>query len=112
MEDSVNTSRPGRDRGWTKLVTSVAIAGMTATLTACDGGSSAGSTGNGSGAPVAGDTLTIAAPAPPNSLDPGTVDNAFTTYTLLAYAPLIYRAADGSLEPDLAKSWKLVGDGD
>ena len=107
----MNTSRPGRDRGWTKLVTSVAIAGMTATLTACDGGSSAGSTGNGSGAPVAGDTLTIAAPAPPNSLDPGTVDNAFTTYTLLAYAPLIYRAADGSLEPDLAKSWKLVGDG-
>jgi peptide/nickel transport system substrate-binding protein len=110
MEDSVNTSRPGRDRGWTRLVTGVAIAGMTATLTACDGGSSAGSTGNGSGDPVVGDRLTIAAAAPPNSLDPGTVDNAFTTYTLLAYDPLIYRAADGSLEPDLAESWELVGD--
>jgi peptide/nickel transport system substrate-binding protein len=111
MEDSVNSSRPGRARGWTTLITGVAIAGMTATLTACGGGASGSDTGNGSGTPVAGNTLTIATPASPNSLDPGTVDNAFTTYTLLAYAPLIYRAADGSLKPDLAKSWKLVGDG-
>jgi peptide/nickel transport system substrate-binding protein len=81
---------------------------MTTALAAC-GGASGGSAGDGSGHPVAGDTLTVAASAPPNSLDPGTVDNAFTTYTLLAYDPLIYRAADGSLTPDLAKSWQLVG---
>jgi ABC-type transport system substrate-binding protein len=106
----VHTSRPGRDRGWSPLLTSVAIVGLTATLAACSGGASAGSAGDGSGDPVPGDTLTIAAAAPPNSLDPGTVDNAFSTYTLLAYDPLIYRAADGSLQPDLADSWELVGD--
>jgi ABC-type transport system substrate-binding protein len=63
------------------------------------------------GAAVQGDTLTIAIQAAPNSLNPGTVDNAFTTYTLLAYESLIYQASDGSLQPGLAASWKYVGAG-
>ena len=78
-------------------------------LTACGGGSSAAGAGDGSGNAVVGNTLTIAAQAPPNSLDPGQVAQALTTFTIPAYDPLIYRAADGSLKPDLAASWKAVG---
>lgn len=106
----MQNSRPRFGRGWTRLVSGAGIAALMATTAACGGGSSASNPGNGSGDPVAGDTLTIATIAPPNSLDPGTVDNAFATFTLLAYDPLINRGADGTLEPGLAESWELVGD--
>ena len=106
----MHISRPRFGRGWTRLVSGAGIAALVATTAACGGGSSASTAGDSSGAPVVGDTLTIATIAPPNSLDPGTVDQAFSTYTMLSYDALIYRAADGSLKPDLAASWKLVGD--
>jgi peptide/nickel transport system substrate-binding protein len=63
------------------------------------------------GKPVAGDTLTLAFGAPPNSLNPGTISIAFSTYTQLAYDSLITQAPDGSLHPNLATSWKYVGTG-
>lgn len=105
---NVFRSMPGRKRhGYLPL----AAVALMASLSACSGTGSAGTgSGDGTGDPVPGDTLTIAVQAAPNSLDPGQVDAAFTTYTLLAYEPLIYRAADGSLEPGLAESWKAVGD--
>jgi ABC-type transport system substrate-binding protein len=79
------------------------------TLAACGG--SKDPAAKPAGAAVQGDTLTIAIQAAPNSLNPGTVDNAFTTYTLLAYESLVYQASDGSLQPGLATSWKYVGTG-
>jgi ABC-type transport system substrate-binding protein len=78
-------------------------------ISACGGSKQPATTPAGSA--KAGDTLTIAIQAPPNSLNPATVDNAFTTYTLLAYESLVYQASDGSLQPGLAKSWQYVGAG-
>ncbi|HZE49242.1 MAG TPA: ABC transporter substrate-binding protein [Jatrophihabitantaceae bacterium] len=98
-----------KNSGWAAGVAVLALI-----ATACGGGTNSKSSGNPTGkpgTPVAGDTLTVAIQSPPNSLNPGTVDNAFTSYTLLAYDPLIYQAADGSLQPDLATSWKYVGTG-
>jgi ABC-type transport system substrate-binding protein len=63
------------------------------------------------GKPVAGNTLTVAFGAPPNSLNPATISLAFSTYTQIAYDALITQAADGSLKPALATSWKYVGTG-
>ena len=88
---------------------SAVVLALATAVAACGGGSKTASTNT--GAPKAGNTLTVAVGSPPNSLNPGTVDNAFTTFTLLAYDPLIYQASDGSLQPDLAKSWKYVGAG-
>ncbi|MGN6606294.1 MAG: ABC transporter substrate-binding protein [Jatrophihabitans sp.] len=93
-----------------RATTLACTAALAAGLTACGGGSSSRSTtSTGGGKPVAGATLTIAAQAPPNSLDPAQVASALTAYTIPAYDSLIYRAADGSLQPDLASSWKAVG---
>lgn len=78
-------------------------------LAACGGG--AASTHSSDGKPVSGDTLTVAVQSAPNSMEPGTVDAAFVHFTELAYDPLIRQASDGSLEPDLATSWKFVGSG-
>ncbi len=74
-------------------------------LTACSAKpDSAGAPG---GAKQVGDTLTLASPAPPTGLNPGTVDNAFVTFTLLSYESLIYRDAKGTLQPALAQQWEL-----
>ncbi|MET0819913.1 MAG: ABC transporter substrate-binding protein [Aeromicrobium sp.] len=83
------------------------------TLTACAprGSDSEAAAGGATGEPVAGDTLTVAMPSPPTSLDPAKNDAAFVSYTLLAYEPLIYRASDGRLRPALATSWSYVGTG-
>jgi peptide/nickel transport system substrate-binding protein len=85
------------------------IAGTTCfLLAACGGGSPSGSA---SGKPVAGDVLTLTAPAAPPTLDPAKVDNSFINFTLLAYDPLIELAPDGSLQPALAARWGFVGSG-
>ena len=65
--------------------------------------------GCGGGEPVqpqAGDTLTIASPGAPPSLDPGTGDSQYSDYVNLAYDPLIVKAADGSFAPGLAVGWE------
>jgi len=54
----------------------------------------------------AGDTLTIASPGSPPSLDPAGGDNQYSDYYNLAYDPLIVMAADGTFEPGLALSWR------
>lgn len=101
------TIRPIQGRRASAIGGVVVAAAIVAT--ACGGGSPSSS--GGGGKPVAGNTLTVAVPAPPNSLNPGKVDNAFADYTVLAYDPLIYQASDGSLQPDVASSWKYLGSG-
>ncbi|GAB4064299.1 ABC transporter substrate-binding protein [Angustibacter speluncae] len=100
---------PTAPRRWTRLVAVTGAAALLSTLAACGGGTSGSTAGaTDSGERVHGDTLTIAAGAPPNSLDPALVDAAFTTYTMLGYESLLYRAADGSLQPGLAESWEVA----
>jgi peptide/nickel transport system substrate-binding protein len=53
-----------------------------------------------------GDTLTIASPGSPPSLDPAGGDNQYSDYYNLAYDPLIVMASDGTFKPGLAKSWR------
>ena len=93
----------------------VGAAALTVALAACGARTGAGAGGphttGATGTPVPGDTLTVAEQAPANSLDPAKVDTAFVNYTVLAYAPLIYRAPDGALRPGLARSWNYVGTG-
>ncbi|WP_279583059.1 ABC transporter substrate-binding protein [Fodinicola feengrottensis] len=96
-----------RDRSVLALV----VAATLAVTAACGGGAGRDGAPAPKGKPVAGRTLTVAVPSAPNSLNPATVDNAFVSYTMLAYDPLIYQASDGSLKPALAASWKYVGTG-
>ncbi|MDQ1552720.1 MAG: peptide/nickel transport system substrate-binding protein [Actinomycetota bacterium] len=83
-----------------------AVIGVVATSIALAGCSTGGSS------PKAPTTLTIAAPNGPNSLDPALNGNGtpLIWYTLLAYEPLIKRAADGTAKPGLATSWKYSSD--
>lgn len=54
--------------------------------------------------------LTIGTSYPPTpNLDPGNANGANLWYLELAYEPLIKMAADGTLKPGLATSWKYVG---
>lgn len=102
-------------------------AGSTDSTTAGSGGatdSTAGSTAAGTtdgecklvkgegvdGEAVHADTLTVAAQVPATSLNPSKINTAFITYTSLAYDSLTYRAADGTIEPALAESWKYLDD--
>ena len=55
---------------------------------------------------AAGDTLTIASPGSPATLDPAGGDNQYSDYVNVAYDPLIVKAPDGSFEPGLATSWR------
>ncbi|MET0953122.1 MAG: ABC transporter substrate-binding protein [Aeromicrobium sp.] len=88
----------------------VALAALALGLAACSSGGDSSSdtdlTNGVAGKPVAGDTLTVAVQAPATSLEPATVNTALVIYTSLSYEPLIYQAADGSLEPALAESWE------
>ncbi|ELP67800.1 ABC transporter substrate-binding protein [Streptomyces turgidiscabies] len=74
------------------------------TLAACGGGNSSSSAG-----PV---NLTIALSSAPNSLDPAQVAvGPFLNYMDPAYASLLGRKADGTLEAGLADKWGYVGSG-
>lgn len=79
-------------------------------LTACSGSTSSTPTASG-GAPVHGDTLTVGVQQAPANLDPGTLDKAFTDFTMLSYDPLFYMSPQGEVQPRLAESWEYVGDG-
>lgn len=89
------------------LPAGLAIAALALSAVGCgSGGSTAVSNGNGGGSGAAGDTLTIATPNVPASLDPATGANENADYFDLAYDPLIVQAADGTFKPGLATSWK------
>jgi ABC-type transport system substrate-binding protein len=107
LEDVVFERSPGSARN---LRIARALALVCCLVAAGCGGGSTASKGT-TGKPIPGGTLTVAVQSAPNSLDPGTVDAAFSHFTGLAYDPLIYQASDGSLQPDLATSWKFVGSG-
>jgi peptide/nickel transport system substrate-binding protein len=96
-------------RGRSPRLAAVAMGVAAATaLTACGGGGTGtASSGQASGKPVAGDTLTIASPTPPISLNPALNGNGVPLdwFDALAYEPLIVRHGDNSVEPGLATSW-------
>ncbi|WP_166999419.1 ABC transporter substrate-binding protein [Paramicrobacterium fandaimingii] len=89
------------------------IAAATALVTALAGCTPAAS-GDGSNASAAterGDELTLQFRGSPMSLDPALQGTASgSIFTVLAYAPLIYQAPDGSLQPSLATSWEFTSD--
>ncbi len=87
-----------------RLITRLAAIGVAASLVAAVAGCSQSGSGK---APT---TLTIAVASAPLSLDPSKAQNSADgqAYTDLAYAPLITLAADGSLKPGLASSWKYT----
>lgn len=87
-----------------RLVAATAVLALGSTLlTACGGG---GDTG------AAGETLTIALPLKPQSLDPGKNGNGGQNIVQwLSYEPLIRMNSDGSFSPGLATEWGYVGEG-
>lgn len=85
-------------RGRIALIAWLAAACVLAT-TACSGGAGTSRTGS--------DTLTIAAPSAPTTLDVGSGNVANTQFYDLAYEPLVTWRADGSYTPGLATSWKI-----
>lgn len=99
------TTRAARRRA-----TALAAAALVSIGTAA-GAASAGTTAAApaGAAPVRGDVLNVAVPAPATGINPHSVNTAFATFAALAYEPLIYRGQHG-LEPALAESWTL-GDG-
>ncbi|HEY3683054.1 MAG TPA: ABC transporter substrate-binding protein [Streptosporangiaceae bacterium] len=66
---------------------------------------SAGDTGAGSAA-----ALRVGESAGPTSIDPTKGGGESKAFFEPAYDPLIYMAADGTLQPRLATSWRYVGD--
>ncbi|MFD7281736.1 ABC transporter substrate-binding protein [Streptomyces sp. NPDC059862] len=85
--------------------TSAATAALLAsgfTITACGGSS---------GSATAKRALRIGQFWPPVSLDPAKAGGESLFYINPAYDPLIHRAADGSLQPRLATSWRYLGKG-
>jgi peptide/nickel transport system substrate-binding protein len=77
--------------------------------TGCSSGASSGSGGSGSGAAGRSGTLTIAFSSATQTQDPAT--SASPLYDFPTYDSLIYQAASGQYEPDLALSWGYVGTG-
>jgi ABC-type transport system substrate-binding protein len=101
---AVTTSPPTHGRRARRAAGAVVALALAATA--------AGSIGEVAAAqPVPGDTLVIGVQAPPSSLNPATVDVAFSEYTSIAYESLFYRAPDGTIQPSLAESWEYVGEG-
>lgn len=95
--------RPGKR---TSRATAVAAAAAAAALllTGCGGGGSSNASTN--------KTLTLAAVAPPVSLDPvkNTIYPQLAWYDQLAYDPLIRIDGEGKFVPGLATSWKYTSD--
>ncbi|WP_221583340.1 ABC transporter substrate-binding protein [Microbacterium sp. G2-8] len=82
----------------------VGVAGLAMGLSACSGTSAeGGSAGKGD------ENLTLQFRGTPISLDPAFQGTASgSVFTVLAYDPLIYQAADGSLQPSLATEWEFT----
>jgi peptide/nickel transport system substrate-binding protein len=87
------------------LFTALAAAVAALAIAACGSSTSTAVVGT-DAAGARGETLTIATPSSPPSLDPATGANEYSDYFNLAYEPLIIEAPDGSFGPGLATSWK------
>ncbi|MFL6128825.1 MAG: ABC transporter substrate-binding protein, partial [Mycobacteriales bacterium] len=88
------------------LLSSALLAAAVGGCSAKAGDASAGSQPKASG--KVGDTLTVAYASVPQTLDPAKTVQNNSLYQALAYAPLIVRRSDGSLQPGLATSWKYT----
>ncbi|MFW6773451.1 ABC transporter substrate-binding protein [Nocardioides sp. CPCC 205120] len=92
-------------RRWRVACSTVALTLGASLLAACGGGGSGGSAS-------ATDTLTIALPLKPQSLDPGKNGNGGQNIVQwLSYEPLIRLNSDGTFSPGLATEWGYVGEG-
>lgn len=87
-----------------------AAAALALALTAC-AGSESPAPGSEGGEAVHGESMSVGVQQAPANLDPGTLDKAFTDFTMLAYDPLFYMSPEGEVQPRLAESWEYVGDG-
>ncbi|GHE59781.1 peptide ABC transporter substrate-binding protein [Streptomyces spiralis] len=103
LTEAAVPDRPGLSRRRFAATATVLASGLT--LTACSGG--AGSAGSA----TSHSTLRIGQFWPPVSLDPAKAGGESLFYLNPAYDPLIHRAADGSLRPRLATSWRYLGKG-
>jgi peptide/nickel transport system substrate-binding protein len=87
----------------------LALVSVLGLVAAFAGGASAGTNGKPAASDVAtakvGEVLTIATTLGPNSLDPAKNGACCSWFTSLAYEPLIYLKADGTLAPGLAVKW-------
>ncbi|ROS43360.1 ABC transporter substrate-binding protein [Amycolatopsis thermoflava] len=105
MHGKLLRTQPPRRRRRHLLSTCAAITALSLALTGCADRSS------GQGNSTDDNVLSLGISSAPNSLDPAKTGSAFQWYVNLAYDPLIYRAADGALQPRLATSWSYIGSG-
>ena len=95
----IHTYRSARAAAALVLASALAVAGCSAS-------------GQAAGVTATTKTLNIGTSYPPTpNLDPGNANGANLWFLELAYEPLIKQAADGTLQPGLATSWKYVGSG-
>lgn len=91
------------------IVLALLAAGCSSGGGSASGGSASGGSAGGSAGGGRSGTLTIAFSSATQTQDPAT--SASPLYDFPAYDSLIYQAADGTYEPDLATSWGYVGSG-
>lgn len=85
------------------------VAGLlVAMLAACQASGTADGTGQPRPSGNVGEVLTIAHGVSPQTLDPAKTVQNNAWFQAPAYAPLIVRRSDGSLQPGLAASWRYV----
>lgn len=88
-----------------KTAVAAIVAATTLALAGCAGGGSASGGGDDN-------TLTIAMPSAPISLDPSkAATGLYINYVEPTYSSLLYRDTDGSFVAGLADKWGYVGDG-
>lgn len=101
--------RPGsRARRAAVLVTAI---GLGVALAACSSPAEETAPDPAAGVSERGDELALQFRGAPMSLDPALQGTASgSIFTVLAYDPLIYKAPDGSLQPNLATEWEFTSD--
>jgi peptide/nickel transport system substrate-binding protein len=85
------------------------VAGLLATmLTACQASTTTDQSSQPKPSGKVGEVLTVAHSVSPQTLDPAKTVQNDAWFQAPAYAPLIVRRSDGSLQPGLAASWQYV----
>ncbi len=100
-------------RGWGgRRVAALATAvGLGVALAACSPAADETEQDPAAGVSERGDELALQFRGAPMSLDPALQGTASgSIFTVLAYDPLIYKAPDGSLQPNLATEWEFTSD--
>ena len=98
-----------------KLLTMLLCGAMVLSLAACGGGvegaASGGSTAGGEASATSSDTLTVAVPMDPGTLEPGRVnEQAFYAVVHQIYEPLFILDTDGQLQNWLCESYEYEDD--